>query len=242
VSWQLASGLAFVANAGRSSRVPTLGELFGASAFVRGNRALAPETGIVTDAGVTGAVRSSGNELRAEVFGFVRWVDDLIAYRRTSRGFLTPFNVGRARVAGIELAAGADLLGHVDDQLSLTILDPRDVTPGRTLTNDLVPFQSRLVVHDSLELYVSDPFPALHVSRLALGGEVTHRSARVADPAGLAVLDAESSVDANVSALFFQRRLGIRIAVANVFDARRLDVIGFPLPGRSVHATVEGWY
>jgi iron complex outermembrane receptor protein len=241
-SWQFASGLALVANAGRSSRVPTLGDLFGASAFVRGNRALLPETAIVTDVGVTGALRSSGNELRAEAFGFLRWVDDLIAYRRTSRGFLTPFNVGRARVAGVELAAGADVLRHVDDQLSLTLLDPRDVTPGRTLTNDLVPFQSRLVVHDSLELYVTDPFAGLDVSRLALGGDVTHRSARVADPAGLAVLAAESSVDGHVSALFFDRRLGIRVAVLNVLDARRLDVIGFPLPGRSIHATLEGWY
>jgi vitamin B12 transporter len=242
LSWRLASGLSFLANVSRASRVPTLGELFGASAFVRGNRALAAETAVGADAGLTGALDDAGNELRGQAFGFVRWVDDLIAYRRTSRGYLTPFNVGQARVAGVELAAGADVLGHIDDQLSLTLLDPRDITSGRTLTNDLVPFQSRLVVHDALELYVDEPFARARIARLAIGGEVTHRSARVADPAGLIVLEAETTVDVIASALFFERRLGARLAVNNVFDARRLDVVGFPLPGRSIHATLEAWY
>jgi hypothetical protein len=33
-----------------------------------------------------------------------------------------------------------------------------------------------------------------------------------------------------------------RVRVANLLDNRDFDVVGLPLPGRSVHATMEVWW
>ena len=38
---------------------------------------------------------------------------------------------------------------------------------------------------------------------------------------------------------WWQRRLGARVRAANVLDQPRRDVVGYPLPGRSFHASVE---
>jgi len=234
--------LDFVANLARTTRVPTLGELYGTSALVRGNEELVPEIGVGGDIGLRAAVSlSHRNEAWLDAFVFGRSVSDLIAYRRSGLGFVRPFNVGRARMLGAELAAGADALEHLRYEVSLTALDPRDVSEGRSVQNDLVPYLARLVVWQRLELYAEPEQAPLSLGRASVAASFGHRSSRVADPAGLVVLDDELVTDLELSLRFWQQRLAVRFAVENVFDARRFDAVGFPLPGRSLHAAGELW-
>jgi iron complex outermembrane receptor protein len=228
--------LHLLANGGRYQRVPTLGELYGTSSVAEGNPELVPEDGWLVDVGVAASAEHPVVSYYAQLFGFARFADELIAYRRSSFATVRPYNLARARVLGAELAAGLSLW-HVHAGGALTLLDPRDQSDDRPTENDLVPFLSRLVTSSELELW-SPPWPLLAIDRAAVGAEVLYRSARVADPAGLLVLASDVQLDFEAS-LAFVRHLTLRARLANVLDARAFDFVGYPLPGRSGHMRLE---
>jgi len=225
-------------NFGHYVRVPTLGELYGLSAVVRGSAALVPEQGLAWDLGARWEAMLGPVWAYLDAFGFARRVSDLIAYRRSSLGAVTPYNVGSARILGAEFEAGAQFAQHARASLALTLLDPRDTTPGRTLANDLIPHQSRVVGSLYAEGFVSPK--ASPLSRAGLDGRLSHRASRLADPAGLLVLPASTTLDLGATLRFGrEKELSVRAAVDDVFDARHFDFIGYPVPGRSFHCSAE---
>jgi vitamin B12 transporter len=228
-------------NLGRYARVPTLGELYGVSAVVRGSSALLPERGEAWDLGARWEAPLGPVWTYIDAFGFARRVSDLIAYRRSSIGAVQPYNVGSARVLGAEFEAGAQWAEHVRSSVSLTLLDPRDTTPGRNLSNDLIPFQSRLQGSAFIEGVV-DPGLSL-MRRAGLDARLSYRGSRLADPAGLLVLPASSELDLGATLLFGPAsEVSLRAAVDDVFDAHHFDFIGYPVPGRSEHLALEAWW
>ncbi len=230
-------------NLGRYARVPTLGELYGVSAVVRGSSALVPEQGLAWDWGARIEAPLGPVWAYVDAFGFARSVSDLIAYRRTSLGAVSPYNVGSARILGAELEAGAQWPKHLRAALALTLLDPRDTTAGRALANDLIPYQSRFQSSAFLEGYGDPGLRPLR--RAGLDARLTHRASRLADPAGLIVLPASTALDLGASLLFGRPagegagEVSLRAALEDVFDAHRFDFIGYPLPGRSFHASLQ---
>ncbi|HVW27005.1 MAG TPA: TonB-dependent receptor [Polyangiaceae bacterium] len=228
------------ANVGHYVRTPTLGELYGVSAVVRGNPNLASEEGDTVDAGVHAGGRFGVLRAGADLFGFARRVSDLVAYRQNFLGVVVPYNVGRARVLGVELAGSAELFSAVREALSATLLDARDTSEGRALANDVLPFRPRLYLSELTELVAEHGLPALAVDRATAGVRVTHRSSRYADAAGLVVIPEETLVDVEASASFAERLLTARFSLRNVFDARQVDTVGLPLPGRTFVASLEG--
>ncbi len=228
-----------VGNVGRYVRVPTLGEVYGASATVHGNPALAPETGYTVDLGVRGQT-GRGVLLGAylDAFAFAHWVDGLIAYEKTAQGYVTPYNVGQARVVGAEVLAGVAPVRGLRAEVAVTALDPRDTTPGNTMVNDVLPYRSRLVAAPRLR---ADWKRASRLGLSAVGGEIRalYQSSRYVDPAGLGVIAEQTSVDVELDAGWFDGLLTARLRVADLFDATRTDVIGYPLPGRSAYFGLE---
>jgi vitamin B12 transporter len=228
------------ANIGHYVRTPTLGELYGVSAVVRGNATLGAENGETADAGVHASGHTGHFEASGDAFLFARRVSDLVAYRQNFLGVVVPYNVGRARVLGAELAGSAAFYGVVREALSATLLDARDTSPERTLANDILPFRPRLFLSELTELSTERGLPALGVGRATAGVRLTHRSSRYADAAGLIVIPDETLVDVEASASFLRQTLMARLSFRNVFDARQVDTVGLPLPGRSVMASLEG--
>ncbi len=226
-------------NVGYYVRVPTLGELYGVSTVVRGNPALVPESGATADLGVHAHGEAGRLGLNADVFGFARSVEDLVAYRQNVLGVIVPYNVGHARVLGAEIAASANWSRFVRTELAATLMDPRDTTPDRTVANDILPFRSRLVLSDFTELYAEDGVPRFGVNRASIGVRLTERTSRYADEAGLIVIPEQTIFDVEGSLHFWNRRLAVRLAVRDVFDAREVDAIGLPLPGRGAYASLE---
>jgi len=228
-------------NFGRYVRVPTLGELYGVSALVQGSPALVSERGLAWDLGARWEATFGPVWAYLDAFGFARHVNDLIAYRRTSLGAVTPYNVGDARVLGAEFEAGAQFERHARAALSLTLLDPRDTTPTLALTNDLVPHQSRVVSSVYVEGFV-DPRTGL-LRRAGVDARLSYRASRVADPAGLYVLPASTTLDLGATLRFGRvHDLSLRAAVDDVFDARHFDFIGYPVPGRTFHCSAEATF
>ena len=225
-------------NLSRYVRVPTLGELYGISARVQGSSALVPERGLAWDLGARWEALVGPVWTYLDVFGFARNVTDLIAYRRSSHGAVQPYNVAGARVLGGELEAGVQLAEHARATLALTVLDPRDTTESRSLTNDLVPHQSRIAGSLFAEGFVN---PRTRVLRRAgLDVRLSHRASRLADPAGLLVLPASTTLDLGATLHFGrEHELSVRAAVDDVFDAVHFDYIGYPVPGRRWHCSAE---
>lgn len=239
---ELSENAQLALNAGSYQRVPTLGELYGVAPLVRGNAELAPERGVSLDSGIR--LRGASGPLRGglDVFGFVRYTDDLIAYRRAAQGYARPYNTSRARVAGAELGAVGNAFDHVASEVALTVLDPRDISDDRATVQNLLPYRARLQLFHRLEWYAREPAPQLGLDRAALGLSSFYRSATVADPAGLIVNQKQLTFDVDLVLRFAEGRLAARAAVENVLGEQRRDLLNYPLPGRSLHGSLEGWW
>ncbi|WP_394827760.1 TonB-dependent receptor domain-containing protein [Pendulispora albinea] len=241
VGFQLGQGrVRVLGNVGRYARVPTLGEVYGVSNVVHGNPDLSPETGYTVDAGVRLQTKRGAFFEGAflDAFVFAHWSSGLIAYRRAGQGYVVPYNVGSARVAGAELLGGVAFTKILRAEVATTLLEPRDTTDGRTTVNDVLPFRSRLIAVPRLR---ADWKRGSRSGVSALGGELraVYQSSRYADPAGLGVIDEQTSFDLEGYVSWFDGLLTARGRVADLGDARRTDIIGYPLPGRSVYFGLE---
>jgi len=229
------------AAAGRYVRIPALGELYGTSAVVRGNPRLESETGTTLDAGARFTRRLDGElaPLWAAASAYTRASSELVSFVRTAQGYVVPLNVGEARVTGIEVELGVGFLRHFSFDAAVTGLDARDRTPDRQRKNDILPFRSRLVVASTLRA-TTGPTGLVWGEELKLAARHLYQSSRYADLAGLAVIPEQHALDleASLSALDGGALLSARLV--NVFDAPRYDVVGFPLPGRSLFVSLEG--
>lgn len=237
VRWRIEE-LELLAHAGRYGRAPTLGEQRGISATVRGNPTLRPERGLLVDSGLRHGGIVAGIPVALEVFAFAQWISELILYQRSSLGFLRPYNAGDTRTLGLEVAARAAPWRWLLAELALTALDPRDTSATRVGSNDLLPFRSRLQAAPALVIRPGG-WARWGLDETTLEARYVHQSSRYADGSGQVVLPAQGSLDLEVSALWWHRRLGLRGRAANVLDQVRSDVIGFPLPGRSFFFSLE---
>ena len=228
----------FLTNVGRYVRVPTLAELYGISGVVRGNSELLPESGLTWDAGIRAQHRMDGSVLagaHVDFFGFVRDARRLVAYQRSSLGYVRPFNVGSARVSGLELLAGLRPVPFALFELAATVLDPRNTSVSH-LVNDILPYESRLTLVPRVALTAR---PAGFVERVELSGSYPYRSNWYADSAGLVVIPPQGSLDVDISAWMLREHLVARARLANALDQRRMDIVGYPLPGRAAYVALE---
>jgi iron complex outermembrane receptor protein len=230
-----ASGLELYGNVGRYNRPPTLGELYGATQLVRGNDTLVAEKGQSAELGLR-LQSASGPRLWLDAAAFARRTSALITYVPTAQGYLHPVNRDSARTLGGELSVGAEPLTGLESSVNASVLDARDTSPDRETVNDVLPFSSRFTL-SGLVGYTAR-FEGT-VDEVGANVRCIHQSSRYADPAGLAVIPAQTSVDLEVVARFLARNLTTRARMANLFDERRFDVVGFPLPGRSAFFSLE---
>jgi iron complex outermembrane receptor protein len=232
--------LALHANLGRYARVPTLGELYGASAVVRGNESLVAEHGVTGDAGVRASSARSGSLDGAwlDAFAFVRSAGDLVAFRRSSLGYVRPYNVGSARLAGLELLAGAGFADFARLEVTATLLDARDTTEGRAAANDILPLRSRLVLVPRLELRTR-ALRGAGIDLVRLDTRYVHQASRYADEAGLVVIPAQGSLDVAMEVRLAREHVSVMARLADALDQARFDVIGYPLPGRAAFGAME---
>ncbi len=226
------------ANLGHYNRLPTLGELHGASQLVRGNHALVAEQGDSVELGARFArgKRGGAHTFWVDLSAFGRRSRELITYVRSAQGYLSPVNRDSSLTLGGEVALGASPLRGLEGSLVISVVDARDTSPDRTTKNDVLPFVSRAT--GSALVSYTQPFEGF-VNEASLGLRALYQSSRYADPAGLGVIPAQTSVDLETSLRLVERRITARGRVANLFDAERFDVVGFPLPGRSGFFSVE---
>jgi iron complex outermembrane receptor protein len=223
------------ATTGLYRRLPLLGERLGIGATVLGNPALLPETGLSADLGARVALDLDELALAAEVTGFARSAQDLIAYRRSSFGAIKPFNLGEARILGADVLLSATALGWFVVGGSLNVTDARDVSDGRGLVEDRIAFVAPLTLSPfaGLEHHLGGVF-----ERVSARVRLDYRSARSADPAGLIELPALLDLGLEGAVGLTRELLEIRVRVSNLTQTRTTDLVGYPLPGLNAHASL----
>jgi iron complex outermembrane receptor protein len=232
--------LDFYANAARYVRTPTLGETYGATDSVLGNPALRPEKGPTVEAGYRFDKRFHRDfEVAAEGSGYVRWATDLIAYRQSSFGALRPYNVGSARVVGGELTLAFHRMRGFGVDASLTITDARDTSASAAVQNQPIPFIPTIAGAIGGYLELHQPFGGPGLEALRFGSTFLARTPRTADPAGLVLLPSQLLWDADVSVSLAGGTVVVRGRLSNLLDDRTTDAVGYPLPGRAAHLSLE---
>jgi iron complex outermembrane receptor protein len=225
-----------LANVGRYARVPTLAELYGVSGAVRGSTALVPETGVSLEAGMRATASSTGvlRGASVDLFGFVRTSSQLITYVRAAQGYVVPFNIGSARVAGLELLADYSPARFAFLELAATLLDPRNTSPNRPV-NDILAYEPRLVLVPRVELCARLRAYPFESGKLSVS--YFYESSRYAD--ALTVVPEQGSLDVEAEIGALGDRLSVRGRLANVLDQTRTDLVGYPLPGRAANVALE---
>jgi iron complex outermembrane receptor protein len=229
------------AGVGRYVRVPTLGELYGMSVVVRGNPRLESETGTTLDVGARFTRRLDGEiaPLWAAASAYTRGANELVSFVRTAQGYVVPMNVGKSRVNGLEVEAGAGFLRHFSAEAAMTALDARDRTPDRQRQNDILPYRPRLVVASGIRA-TTGATGLVWAEELTLRARHLYQASQYADLAGLAVIPEQHCLDLDASVAALEGGIVFSARISNVFDTARYDVVGFPLPGRSFFASLEG--
>lgn len=224
-------------NVTRAARPPALGERYGLSVSVFGNPRLRPEHSLGAEIGARYAPRGYSSPVWVEAASFIRSTTDAIVLVRTAQGYATPINQLGTRVAGLELSGGARLVAPFEVESSLTLLDPRQTAPLVAGHTQLLPFQSRMTT--STVLRMRNRIERAHLRTLIVEARFNWESTRAADLVGLAQLPAQSSFDLDVALLGLLQHTDVRLRVANLFNVPRYDFIGYPLPGRSIHSSLE---
>jgi iron complex outermembrane receptor protein len=246
-------GYELYGNMGRYQRPPTLSERFGVSFLVRGNPALESELGSSAELGArlqwlgpSSASDSPSGPAEIEPRRRLLWADaalfgrdaaELVTYVRTAQGFLLPTNRERTRTLGAELAFGSEPLGPLQLSSVISWLDPRDTSPFRRTENAVLPLYSALTFAALSTLRWRRSAEWLH--ELGITARWSYQSNRYADPAGLTIIPEQQWLDLEAEAHAFRDRLVTRARVGNLFDARRFDLVGFPLPGVSAFVSME---
>ena len=236
---EILDGWSLVSNWGSYTRQPTLGELYGTSALVSGNSALVAERGFNRDVGTRFRYQGKSAALALETYAFRQDINNLVGWRRSSFGEIKPYNVGKARLEGLETLIGIELLSSIRIESGVTLLDPRDVSVDRTLKNDIIPFRSRLVADGMLEVHTSHIPPSLGLSRAAVSVHGSHRGSRYQDEPGLIIIPHSTTFDVGMNLLLRQLPLTIRASVYNLFNQSSFDSVGYPLPPRSLMLGAE---
>jgi outer membrane receptor protein involved in Fe transport len=239
---------------GRYFRTPSLVELFGDRGYFVGNEGLQAERGLVADGGFVIDASGAAGEIYAHAAGF--WVRSRELIQWISAGTVArPENVAAARVRGFE---GSVSLRSPADALELmvhyTLIDAADRSGDPTRQGHALPGRPRhdLFVRGSFG-WVFHPRGTSFEPRIGYTVELVARtfldpSGRyVLPPRALQAIGIEGHVAGRVHLAFEVRNLldvrtasvTLPIAHARPSPVAVTDYIGYPLPGRSVWATVR---
>ncbi|MCA9531318.1 MAG: TonB-dependent receptor [Myxococcales bacterium] len=229
--------LTLTASFATGTRLPSILELFGDRATLRPNPTLSPERARSFDGGVVArgevpglrpALRVGGT-LEAHAFG--RRSEDLIRYRRVSRGQATAENIARGTVRGVDARAAGDLTRYVSTSATVTWMRSSDGNGHRLPLLSPLSAYARLAVHSRAI--------GRHLDDLVVYVEVTHLASGPTDPANLVPFPGRTTWGGGVRAYLFDRALSVALSARDLADARGFDLLGFPLPGRRYAAALS---
>lgn len=256
---RIVDGLEVRASGGRYFRPPTLLELFGDRGYVIGNEGLAAEHGWAVDGGFVfdrrlETRRGGPLSLYGQVAGFGTFTKNLIQWVQTGT-VVQPVNIAGARLAGVESSAAVGALWRaIVLQTNYTFLNSRNLSDVPSQSGQPLPGRPRHELFGRASTGWEWVVRRLEVEPRAfytaelISGTFLDASARVEVP---------SRVIHGVGVeLHLARRVHFAFEIRNLLDTRVTrwnppvgnasnlpvpiaDFIGYPLPGRSLWATLK---
>jgi len=245
---EILSGLFLRANVGRYVRTPDIAELFGDRGAVVGNLELRPEAGVNSDVGIMYTMQDFGvlSLLRFNVAFFSMRAKDLIAYVQNSQNTVRPENIDDARILGGEAGFRTAFLDRVTVAGNYTYLY------GINLSDKPYHNGKRLPGRPTHEVFGKVEINQLFKSLEGAGWlSVDYAGSNYLDQANFKE-DALARLYFGVGARISHQKSGLSFTVEakNIFNKitarddeghlRPLrDFEGFPLPGRTIFATLH---
>lgn len=246
------------ASAGRYFRPPTVVEVFGDRGVLVGDPALRAETGVSADVGVAFAPSYAVgpvDRIYGQLAAFGARARDTIAFQPTAGRAAVAMNLGDADLGGVEAAATARLWRTATASIAYTFLDSRQRAAPTQPSYD----GKRLPQRPRHELYARADVALRVAGRLAVvWADATVTSGNFLDAANLNEVPPRTFVGVGAKVSLASGVL-VGVEVKNVADRRVetvtldppprpdlseipravADVLGYPLPGRSVYLTID---
>ncbi len=229
--------LFLTSTAATQNRVPTFFELFGEQGSVQGNPDLEPEDAESVDGGP--GVRWARSEFRFEASAvyFQRWVRDMILFVPNSQFSLRPENVDSAEIDGLEFSAKLNLFDAIEGYNNYTYQRAVNTSDVEFLEGKYLPLRPLHENHAGLKFYNE---------HWEIGGEAIFVGAVFKDRTNEAtnyepsrwITNAFLSYSVYGRSKREETELLIGVEVKNITNERVADIVGYPLPGRSVYGTV----
>ncbi|MBX7149016.1 TonB-dependent receptor [bacterium] len=221
VSYGVLSWMTLEGNVARVLRQPTFSELFGDRGGFVGNPSLKAQKSLEWDAGVV----LKRHKFFARTAYYERRVDDLIQLQIGS-GVVRAENVGEALLRGVEVQAGATLFKSLTLGGNYTYQSAIDKAqyPGRTLVGRP---KHEINVQADYKYKKINPYVSFN-----------YLDANYLDPLNTRVVTHRSFVNAGVS-YEATKNITLGFEAKNLSDEKTVDVVGFPLPGRSFFGKIS---
>ncbi len=232
---KLTGSVSLRANVGRYARLPSLIELYGNTGLLLGDPTLKPERGLNADIGPVVSWSSGSSRVSWSTAAFASFIDDLIAYRYGS-GHARPWNVGSARILGVESEANLQLGKHFRATLAGMLSDALNTSPIEAQNGRQLPLRPRY------RFFARPEWRAIEVTGytfLGIYAECDATGRNHADPNNLVELPSRLIFGAGAYA-DLPAGFSIRFTAQNLGNSNIYDLIGYPLPGREFYLTL-GW-
>jgi iron complex outermembrane receptor protein len=233
--WQMTSFATVKGNWGRYHRLPTFLELFGNLGSVTGNSTLEAEEGLNRDIGLILSRDALGvlNRVFLEVVYLNNTIDNLILFFPNSQHTSKPTNIGSAHIKGWEMSFSSSFRERLRLSGNYTRLDTEDTSS--------IPYYSGNQLAgrplNEFSLFID----WLH-TKGRIGYELHYIGANFIDRANLKDIPSREIHNLVVRIDTPLKGLSLTAEGRNLTNNRISDVSGFPLPGRTLYATLSYQY
>lgn len=219
---RLFSGFFLEGHVARGYRYPSFAELFGDRGGVVGNPSLDPQESVSWDLGFHYQNFKPKSWLSQTQFSFTfydRYIDDLIQYQQAA-GFVRANNVGEAHIYGVEALAFLEFKQMISFSANYTYQQAKDqaTNAGRFLTG-----RPQHELNAQVELKKNKFRSFFHFNWM---------DDYYLDPLNTQVVQDRVLLDVGVSYRPINH-LELSLEAKNLTNDQIVDVVGFPLPGRS---------
>jgi iron complex outermembrane receptor protein len=223
------------ANLGRYGRLPSQFELYGNTGQILGNPDLVPEKGTNADLGVHWALPGERLQVSLDAALFAVWAKDLILFRQVG-GYYRPGNLGRARILGGESSMAIEWTRRFRTFGQVTYTDARDQEDVSGSKDKQIPLRPRLRAYVRPEVR---NLPLWGRWRWGLYADVDVTGGNYQDPNNLVELPARVLFGAGGQLEAPHWGLRLVASAYNLANSQIVDLVGYPLPGRSVFFTLQ---
>ena len=220
-----------------ANRQPNLQELFTETAVVHGNARLAPESALSVQCGVRGTMDGEWARVAFDLHGFYTDANNLIQLVASGPHQAMYQNILAARLVGAETAVAArlGLRWRLDAQVSA--LQARDSSARPVYGGLALPMRPGFKGLNRLQWQTPH---WLHPGvTTAFWGIVRWQSAYLLDAANLVSLPARTTGSVGATVAATNNDVSLDVYVDNLMDASVFDLVGYPLPGRTVWLQIQ---